>query len=217
MRNRFSTYRSVKLLFTLLVLLAIVILFTAVAAASGTHTGGHSHGQAGHHAGGLAFGKPGKASQASHTVEIIATDIDFNPSKIQVESGETIRFVVYNRGKLLHEFNIGTPAMHAAHQKEMQMMMEHGMMTATGMRQHMENREDREDREEMEEMNHLGMHMPMQHDDPNAILLEPGETKELVWTFEKTQFLEFACNVPGHYEAGMVGQITFDEKGDAEE
>lgn len=211
MRYRFPTYRSVKLLFTLLALLAIFILFTAVATASGTHTGDHSHGQAGHHSDGLSFGEPGKTLQASRTVEIMATDIDFNPSKIQIESGETIRFIIYNRGKLLHEFNIGTPAMHEAHQKEMQMMMEHGMMTATGMRQHME------DREEMEEMNHLGMHMPMQHDDPNSILLEPGETKELVWTFEKTQPLEFACNVPGHYEAGMVGQITFDEKEDSKE
>ena len=37
-----------------------------------------------------------------------------------------------NKGTLLHEFNIGTAAMHAEYQKEMRAMMEQGMITATG-------------------------------------------------------------------------------------
>jgi len=53
----------------------------------------------------------------------------------------------------------------------------------------------------------MGGKMPMKHDDPNSVLLEPGETKELVWTFPKEATLEFACNIPGHYQAGMVGHI----------
>jgi uncharacterized cupredoxin-like copper-binding protein len=48
----------------------------------------------------------------------------------------------------------------------------------------------------------------MKHDDPNSVLVEPGKTAELTWTFSKATNLEFACNVPGHYQAGMVGKLT---------
>lgn len=47
----------------------------------------------------------------------------------------------------------------------------------------------------------------MEHNDPNSVLIEPGATKELIWTFSKSTGLEFACNVPGHYQSGMVGQF----------
>jgi len=48
----------------------------------------------------------------------------------------------------------------------------------------------------------------MKHDDPNSVLVEPGKTAELTWTFSKAGALEFACNIPGHYQAGMVGKLT---------
>ena len=48
----------------------------------------------------------------------------------------------------------------------------------------------------------------MKHDDPNSVLVEPGKTAELTWTFSKATGLEFACNIPGHYQAGMVGKIN---------
>jgi len=47
----------------------------------------------------------------------------------------------------------------------------------------------------------------MTHDDPNSVLIEPGAREELIWTFSKTKNLEFACNIPGHYQAGMVGKV----------
>jgi uncharacterized cupredoxin-like copper-binding protein len=46
------------------------------------------------------------------------------------------------------------------------------------------------------------------HDDANAVFLKSGETKELVWKFGKAGQIEFACNVPGHYEAGMKGVVA---------
>src|SRR3546814_14605503 len=46
----------------------------------------------------------------------------------------------------------------------------------------------------------------MDHNDPNSVLVEPGETKELVWRFAANTGLEFACNIPGHYESGMMGE-----------
>lgn len=48
----------------------------------------------------------------------------------------------------------------------------------------------------------------MKHDDPNSVLVEPGKTAELTWTFTKATNLEFACNIPGHHQAGMVGKLT---------
>jgi uncharacterized cupredoxin-like copper-binding protein len=47
----------------------------------------------------------------------------------------------------------------------------------------------------------------MEHNDPNAKSLKPLETKELVWRFTRTGEFEFACNIPGHREAGMVGKV----------
>ena len=55
------------------------------------------------------------------------------------------------------------------------------------------------------------MKMPgMMHDDPNVVSLKPGETRTLIWSFKKVRnpALEFACNVPGHYAAGMVTRLT---------
>ncbi|GLU32480.1 hypothetical protein WKR88_28640 [Trinickia caryophylli] len=55
------------------------------------------------------------------------------------------------------------------------------------------------------------MAMPgMQHDDPNVVSLAPGETKTLIWRFADVRDprLVFACNVPGHYQAGMFKRVT---------
>ena len=50
----------------------------------------------------------------------------------------------------------------------------------------------------------------MEHADPNAIRLEPGKTGEIIWTFANPGSFEFACLIPGHYEAGMKGELTVD-------
>lgn len=52
----------------------------------------------------------------------------------------------------------------------------------------------------------------MKHDDdPSAVTLAPGETKTVIWTFSKPVqgSIVFACQMPGHYEAGMVEQAKF--------
>jgi len=48
----------------------------------------------------------------------------------------------------------------------------------------------------------------MEHDDPNAIRLAPGQRGEIVWTFTKAGSFAFGCLIPGHYEAGMKGDIA---------
>jgi uncharacterized cupredoxin-like copper-binding protein len=46
------------------------------------------------------------------------------------------------------------------------------------------------------------------HDEPNAISLAPGETKELTWRFGEAGTVEYGCHEPGHYEAGMHGEMA---------
>lgn len=52
----------------------------------------------------------------------------------------------------------------------------------------------------------------MAHDDPNAVSVAPGETGELIWTFSEEGTFEAACNIPGHYEAGMNARIDVSEE-----
>lgn len=48
----------------------------------------------------------------------------------------------------------------------------------------------------------------MQHDDPNGKQADPKATVELLWRFTKVGTFEFACLIPGHYEAGMKGVVV---------
>jgi uncharacterized cupredoxin-like copper-binding protein len=145
------------------------------------------------------FGQPAPAAQATRSVEVVLNDMSFDPTAIEVKAGETVRFVLVNNGQLLHEFNLGDAAMHAKHQQEMLQMQQSGMLTPTSMKEMSHG---------MAGMDHAAMGHGMKHDDPNSVLVEPGKTAELTWTFSKATSLEFACNIPGHYQAGMVGKLT---------
>lgn len=54
----------------------------------------------------------------------------------------------------------------------------------------------------------------MEHDDPNAVRLAPGESDRIVWTFANAGEFHFACLIPGHMESGMHGPITVEDKSD---
>lgn len=56
-----------------------------------------------------AWGIAGDAKQVKRTIEISMSDnMRFTPDKVDVKRGETIRFVVKNSGKVLHEYVMGT-------------------------------------------------------------------------------------------------------------
>lgn len=59
--------------------------------------------------------------------------------------------------------------------------------------------------EHAEEMAEMGSDMA--HDEPYSVSLQPGETKKLTWRFAEGGTVEYACHEPGHYEAGMRGEI----------
>jgi uncharacterized cupredoxin-like copper-binding protein len=47
----------------------------------------------------------------------------------------------------------------------------------------------------------------MEHDEPYMAHVGPGKKGEIVWNFNQVGEFDFACLLPGHYEAGMVGKI----------
>jgi uncharacterized cupredoxin-like copper-binding protein len=48
----------------------------------------------------------------------------------------------------------------------------------------------------------------MEHDEPNAQRLTPGKEIDILWRFSVPGTFEFACLIPGHYEAGMHGKVV---------
>lgn len=176
---------------------AVMLTVLALALAMGDPArASEGHGSTGGHHPSATIGAAAPAAAATRTVEIALVDTAYSPATVTVEGGETVRFLVTNRGTLVHEFNIGTPAMHAAHRTEMMEMVNDGLLEADRIRH------DR-----------MAAGHGMAHADPNSVLLEPGQSGEVVWTFPQSATLEsgtleIACNVPGHYEAGMKGAIA---------
>ena len=140
------------------------------------------------------IGEKGKLSEVTRTIEIKMYDNYFEPKEIKIKKGETIKFVISNNGELVHEFNIATKEMHIKHQPEMMKMVENEILFP-----------DKIDMEKMKEM--AKKDHSMAHSHSNSVLLEPNEIGELIWKFSTNANLEGACNVPGHYEVGMVADI----------
>ena len=136
-------------------LLVLSLVLTSVAAACGGDDGG---------------------ADAARTIEIDMVDIAFEPSSIDVEAGETVRFVFSNDGEAVHEGYLGDE-----HAQE-----EHDV----------ERSGDGDEVEEMDGMDHGG--------DEEAVVVDPGDTGELTYTFDEPGVIQIGCHQPGHYEAGMV-------------
>lgn len=130
-------------------------------------------GMAGMHGDEHAASKAGMAGDPAKVSRTIAVemndDMRFNPDKVTVKAGETIRFFLVNKGKVPHEMVIGTAS-------------------------------------EIEEHADMMRKMPgMAHKEANQINLAPGQRGGIVWQFAKAGTFTYACLVPGHKEAGMVG------------
>ena len=141
------------------------------------------------------IGEKGDPKNIDRTIEIKMYDNYYEPNLIKVKKGETIKFIVQNLGEMVHEYNIATKEMHIKHQPEMQKLMEHGILLV-----------DKIDMVKMKEMSKKDH--SLSHSHSNSIMLEPKKTGVIIWKFSKDINLEIACNVPGHYESGMVGKIV---------
>lgn len=65
---------------------------------------------------------------------------------------------------------------------------------------------------EKEQVEHREMMKTMSaghmHDSGNSVTVKPGKAKQLLWHFHGDNQVEFACNIAGHAEAGMIKKIT---------
>ena len=143
----------------------------------------------------MLIGEEGKHSDVVKTITIKMYDNFFEPAQINIKKNDTIKFIVLNAGKLVHEFNIATKAMHLKHQSEMNMLVEKEIL--------LPDRIDRQKQKKMAKKN-----PSVSHSHSNSVLLSPGERAELIWKFSNKVKLEAACNVPGHYEVGMISKIN---------
>jgi len=120
-----------------------------------------------------AFGREGDPKRVTRTIKLDMTDaFRFTPADVTVKRGETVRFVVANSGKVLHEMVLGTTEELKAHAELMKKFPD------------------------------------MEHADTNMAHVKPGAKGEIVWQFTKAGEYQFACLIPGHYEAGMVGKVV---------
>ena len=143
---------------------------------------------------GMKIGTKGKESEISRTIKVVMYDNYYEPSSFQIKSGETIKFEVENAGMLVHEFNIANKMMHMKHQPEMMKMVENEILLADSI-----------DKEKMKKM--AKMDKAMAHSHSNSVLLEPKQKGEIIWKFDNAVNIEVACNVPGHYQVGMIAKV----------
>ena len=141
------------------------------------------------------IGEKGTLSDVNRVIEIKMYDNYYEPNEINIKNGETIKFIVHNYGELVHEFNIATKEMHIKHQPEMMKMVENQIILP-----------DKIDKKKMKELSKKDH--SMSHSHSNSVLLEPNQSGEIIWKFNTNANLEVACNVPGHYEAGMIASIN---------
>lgn len=137
-------------------------------------------GQGGGHGHGAPTGLVAQTVTRSVNVHMDDT-MRFMPDKVDVQAGETIRFVVHNGGDVPHEFVLGSEQDIAAHAELMRQLASQ----PAGAADHAH-----------------------QHGGGAALSVKPGDMGEMVVTFAEAGTLQMACLVPGHYEAGMRGSIA---------
>ena len=143
----------------------------------------------------MKIGSKGDETDVTRVIKVVMYDNYYEPSSFQIKEGETIKFEVENAGMLVHEFNIANKMMHMKHQPEMIKMVENGILLAFSI-----------DKEKMKKM--AKMDKSMGHSHSNSVLLEPKQKGDIIWKFDNAVNIEVACNVPGHYQAGMIAKVN---------
>ena len=143
----------------------------------------------------MKIGSVGDAKDVTRIIKVVMYDNRYEPNLFKIKAGETIKFEIENAGDLVHEFNIANKMMHLKHQPEMERMVENEILLADSI-----------DKKKMEQMSKIDKTMAHSHN--NSILLEPKQKGNIIWKFDNAVNIEIACNVPGHYQAGMIAKVN---------
>lgn len=155
-------------------------LFALSLAATGPVSAAGEHGGGHDDNGGghsFAFGSPADASEADRTITVTAKDT-------MVFSPDAVSIGKGSTVRFVIE-NVG--------------QLQHSFTLATPA-------EQREHEKEMQgmSMDRMAGHMD---NDPNGVVVQPGETGSITWRFTEATKVQFAFHIPGHYPAGMKGSI----------
>ena len=143
----------------------------------------------------MKIGSKGNENDISRVIKVIMYDNYYEPSSFQINAGETIKFEIENAGELVHEFNIANKMMHINHQPEMEKMVDNEILFTDSI-----------DKNKMKKMAKIDKSMGHSHS--NSVLLEPKQKGNIIWRFDNAVNIEVACNVPGHYQAGMIAKVN---------
>ena len=166
------------------ILALLMVLAVPPAMAAGDHAGGHgddeasAHADDGHgHGNDFGFGEAAPDASPDRTVEIVAHD--------------TMRYepeqVTVKAGQVVR-FLVHNEG-----------KLQHSF--TLGSPQYQRNHEREMQGMPLEE---LAGHM---EGNPNGMVVQPGETGRLQWRFEADGPVQFACHIPGHFDAGMKGRL----------
>ena len=142
----------------------------------------------------MKIGSKGNLNDVNRVVKVVMYDNYYEPSSFKIKAGETIKFELVNAGELVHEFNIANKMMHMKHQPEMEKMVEKEILFANSI-----------DKSKMKKMAKIDKSMGHSHS--NSVLLEPKQKGDIIWKFDNAVNIEIACNVPGHYQVGMIAKV----------
>lgn len=183
---------------------ALMIGFPAALQAAGEHE--------------KSYGHAGTPDEVDRTIQVQAQGMRFSHERIPVKPGQTVRFVVTNTGETQHEFTVGPPSVQKSHRAEMREMMgsAHGENGHNGGGHqggdHQGGGHNGGDEHHGGEAGSSGHASASSgHGHANSVMVQPGETKELIWHFAQVDNVRFGCNVPGHYQAGMHGPFVAGE------
>ncbi len=85
--------------------LGIALLAALLPARAGAHDAAHD---ARGHRESYSAGEPGDPAKSTRSIEVVMTEMAFEPELIEVKRGEQVRFVIRNAGKEDHEFMLAT-------------------------------------------------------------------------------------------------------------
>ena len=142
----------------------------------------------------MKIGSKGNLNDVNRVVKVVMYDNYYEPSSLKIKAGETIKFELVNAGELVHEFNIANKMMHMKHQPQMEKMVENEILFADSI-----------DKNKMKKMAKIDKSMGHSHS--NSVLLEPKKKGDIIWKFDNAVNIEIACNVPGHYQVGMIAKV----------
>ena len=142
----------------------------------------------------MKIGSKGNLNDVNRVVKVVMYDNYYEPSSFKIKAGETIKFELVNAGELVHEFNIANKMMHMKHQPQMEKMVENEILFADSI-----------DKNKMKKMAKIDKSMGHSHS--NSVLLEPNQKGDIIWKFDNAVNIEIACNVPGHYQVGMIAKV----------